>query len=228
MLVRVDRLPELPAALDAAGLPRGCPVLVLVGGAGGMADHHLEMVRFALREGVLPALDERGAVVVDGGTDSGVMQAIGQVRAAAAAGFPLIGVAAEGTVVVAGGASAGRDAAEIDAHHTHAVLVPGTEWGDESPWLAEVADVIAAGRPSVTVLVNGGEIAYDDALGSLARRRPVVVLAGTGRTADAIAAARAGRDADARAVRVAGSELTRVVPIEDVAGIRAAVTAALA
>jgi hypothetical protein len=205
-LVRVDRLPALPAALDAAGLPRGCPVLVLVGGAGGMADHHLETVRFALRDGVLPALDERGAAVVDGGTDSGVMRVIGRVRAAAA----------------------GPDAAEIETHHTHVVLVPGTEWGDEAPWLAEVADVIAAGRPSVTVLVNGGEIAYDDTFGSLARRRPVVVLAGTGRTADAIAAARGGGDADARAVRIAGSELTRIVPVEDVAGIRAAVTAALA
>lgn len=62
----------------------------------------------------------------------------------------------------------------------------------ESLWLAEVADVIADDRPSATLVVNGGEITCDDVARSVARRRPVLVLAGTGRTIDAIAAAVAG------------------------------------
>jgi hypothetical protein len=44
----------------------------------------------------------------------------------------------------------------------------------------------------VTVLMNGGQIAYRDVAASLGSGRPVVVLAGTGGTADAIVQARAG------------------------------------
>jgi hypothetical protein len=86
-----------------------------------------------------------------------------------------------------------------------------------------VADVLAAGRPAVTVVVNGGEITYADAAASLDRGRPVVVLAGTGRTADAIADARAGRPADGRAVALAASPLTRVVAVDDAPALRSTV-----
>jgi hypothetical protein len=112
-------------------------------------------------------------------------------------------------------------------HHTHLLLVPGTEWGDEAPWIVDVADAVAGDRPSVTLLINGGEIAYDDADRSLDRGRPVVVLAGTGRTADAIADAAAGRSGDARGRRIARSGLTRIVPIDDLAALQTALVNAL-
>ncbi len=120
---------------------------------------------------------------------------LGRARAAGGGGFPLVGVAATGTVRVPGGGPVIDDAAELERNHSHAVLVPGDARGDESPWLAAVAAAIAGGRPWLTVVVNGGEITYADAAGSVDRGRPLVVLAGSGRTADAIADARAGRDA---------------------------------
>ena len=83
------------------------------------------------------------------------------------------------------------------------------------------------GNPSATLLVNGGEIAYADVLGSLDHGRPVVVLAGTGRTADAIAAALSTPDADSRAIHIARSALTRIVPVDDVDAVRAAVATGL-
>ena len=69
---------------------------------------------------------------------------------------------------------------------------------------------------------------FVDAAGSVDRGRPLVVLAGSGRTADAIADARVGRDADPRAAAIARSSLTRVVDVDDVAGLRATVDARLA
>ena len=226
-LARVSQVCEVPAALDALGVRRGRPVVVLVGGAGGMDERNQQEVVLVLRDAVVPALERHGATVVDGGTDSGVMRLIGRARTNGAVGFPLVGVAAAGTVRVPDGAPAADDAAALEPHHTHVVLVPGTDWGDESPWLADVADAIAAGRASLTMVVNGGEITYDDVARSIARGRPVVVLAGTGRTADAIAAARAGRDTDPRAAELAVSTLTRVVPVNDPAGVEAAVDALL-
>jgi hypothetical protein len=226
-LARVSQVCEVPAALDALGVRRGRPVVVLVGGAGGMDERDQQDVVLVLRDAVVPALERHGATVVDGGTDAGVMRLIGRARTNGAVGFPLVGVAAEGTVRVPGGGPVADDAAALEPHHTHVVLVPGSDWGDESPWLADVADAIAAGRPSLTVVVNGGEITYGDVGDSIARGRPVVVLAGTGRTADAIAAARAGRDTDPRAAAVAESALTRVVPVHDRAGVEATVDALL-
>ena len=75
-------------------------------------------------ERIIPALDEWGAAIVDGGTDSGVMKVIGLLRAAAGARFPLVGVAAEGTVILPG-TSARPDAAALELHHTQVILVPG-------------------------------------------------------------------------------------------------------
>jgi len=213
-MVRVDVISNLPAALDALAVGRGRPVLVLVGGAGGMSQEDLSRTGEVLSRQVVPVLARLGAAVVDGGTDSGVMRAIGQARSAAGADFPLIGVAAEGTV---------SGAEEIEPGHSHVILVPGDSWGDESPWLADVADAVAGPAPSATLVINGGKIAYDDIARSLERHRSVIVLAGTGRTADAIAVAADGDSdgdgdgdgEDLRARQIAGSPLTRVVDIDD-------------
>lgn len=213
-MARVDVVSSLPATLDALAVAHGRPVLVVVGGAGRMSQEHLSRTAAVLGVQVVPVLDRLGVTVIDGGTDSGVMRVIGQARSAAGASFPLIGVAAEGTVhadPVGAPAGAGR----IEPHHSHVILVPGDTWGDESPWLAEVADAVAGTGPSATLVVNGGEITYDDITHSLERRRPVVVLAGTGRTADTIAAARDGNTKDPRARQIAASPLTRIVDIAD-------------
>ena len=49
--------------------------------------------------------------------------------------------------------------APLELNHSHFVMVPGDEWGDESNWIAQVADTVAGDMASVTLLVNGGEIA---------------------------------------------------------------------
>jgi SLOG in TRPM, prokaryote len=227
--IRVKRASELPVKFDALALHRGRPVLVLVGGAGGIKQNHLQLLNTLLRESVLALLDPLNAAVVDGGTDSGIMKVMGCARTAVGGRFPLVGVAAEGTVVLPDCvAPATQDTAELEPHHTHIVLVPGDSWGDESPWLAEVACVIADGHPSATLVVNGGETTYNDVAQSLARRRPVLVVAGTGRTADAIAAAVTGHGNDPRAAQIAASPLTSILPVTDLNALTDAIGAALA
>ncbi|MFT7834979.1 hypothetical protein Q5530_02360 [Saccharothrix sp. BKS2] len=181
--------------LGGVGLPLGRPVLVLVGGADRMDRADVADLEQVLRE-LVPLLDARDAVVLDGGTDSGVMRAAGRARAAAGGRFPLVGV------VVAELAGA----VVPEPHHTHLVLVPGRRWGDEAPWLADLADVVAGAAPSLTVLANGGAVAWEDAEHSVRRGRPLAVLRGTGRTADEIAAGGEGRAAE-----LAGSALTTVI-----------------
>lgn len=202
------------------------PVLVLVGGAAGLATEDEERLFGLFRDHVLPAVTRCGAGIVDGGTDSGVMRAIGQAREHAGAQFPLVGVAAERTVRWPGD-EGDADTAAVDANHSHIVLVPGQAWGDESPWLSAVADTLSTGYASVTLLANGGEIAYEDVHHSLAAGRPVVVLAGSGRTSDEIASARADPDTDERAARIAASPLVRIVRLDAAETVAATITALL-
>ncbi len=214
--VRVGTVADLPTALEPVTRDGPRPVVVLVGGAAAMEDRYLGPVRQALGEWLLPALDRWGAAVVDGGTDAGVMRVVGRLREATGARFPLVGVVADGTVAPQGTGGRSGGAAELEPHHTLVLVVPGRQWGDESGWLGEVARVVAAGRPTLTLMVNGGDVARDDVTRGLAQHRPMVVLAGTGRLADTIAAAAAGevRPGD-RAERIASSPLTRVVDVSD-------------
>ncbi|HEX6255799.1 MAG TPA: hypothetical protein VFZ70_08295 [Euzebyales bacterium] len=205
----------MPAGLAALGLDPPRPVIVLVGGAGGLDDDAGANLRRLFSDGLVATAVRAGAVAVDGGTRSGVMRLLGEAHHAAGARTPLVGVAAVGTVVIPDMPQPSEDAAPLEPHHTHFVLVPGDEWGAEAPWISDVATALASGVPSVTVLVNGGEIAYDDIARSIDAGRPVLTVAGTGRTADQLAAALRGEDADPRAVTLARSGMVRAVPLDD-------------
>jgi SLOG in TRPM, prokaryote len=168
------------------------PVLTLVGGAGRLDDATSELLAALFADVLAPAVAKHGAAAVDGGTGSGVIRLFGRARAGLPE-FPLIGVAAGGTVEFPGNTPTVDDFERLDHNHTHFVMVPGGEWGAESPYLPMVAAAVAAGGPTVTVLVNGGDIALDDGVNSIERGIPVLVLSGTGRAADQIAAAVAVR-----------------------------------
>jgi SLOG in TRPM, prokaryote/Protein of unknown function (DUF4231) len=206
---------ELADQLTGVDLSAPRPVVVLVGGADMVGDPQLARLRPLFDEGLAPLADALGACVIDGGTDAGVMALIGQARAKLGASFPLIGVAASGTVEQAGSASEASDVSAPEPNHTHLVLVPGASWGSEAPWLAEIASFIARDGPSVTIVVNGGEVTYQDAERSVAAGRPVLVVAGSGRAADAMAAALHGPSQDERAAKLAASGLVQAVDLGD-------------
>lgn len=226
--VHVKNSSELPVALAALGLQPPRPVVVIVGGAGGLKTADLDRLRPLFESGLAPVITGLGAVAIDGGTWSGVMRLLGEARSAAGAGFPLVGVAAVGTVTLPGGQPPQDDAAELDPHHSHFILVPGEDWGAEAAWIAQVATALARDRPSATVVVNGGDIAYADVQRSLDAGRPVLTVAGSGRTADELAAALHGDPADARAVALAESDLVEAVPADDPNRLARTLAAALA
>ena len=219
---RPRRFADVAAAVGELGLDRGRPVLVVVGGASGLDERSKERLRSLFSQVLVPVAKERNAAVVDGGTDSGVMQLLGQALETQRASCPLVGVAVEKKVIVPPDASESGGRRALERHHTHFVLVPGSSWGDESPWLARVATEIAAGAPSATVLINGGEIALQDVANSVAAGRPVLVVKGTGRAADRIAAALDGDHTDAEAAHLASSSLVTAVSWPDGTAVRAA------
>ena len=66
------------------------------------------------------------------------------------------------------------------------MLVDGNEWGSETETLFEFA--AAFNVPVLAILVNGGAIAKDELLQSVRQNWPVIVIEGSGRLADEVAA----------------------------------------
>jgi hypothetical protein len=126
--------------------------------------------------------------------DMGVMAAIGKSRGRNGFQFPLVGIAPEGIVTWPEGPRnvyvlpLGNEREQLESHHSHFILVPGDEFGDETKWIVRAASMIARGRhKSVTVLANGGKVSQMDVEEGLQAERPLIVLSGTGRLADEIA-----------------------------------------
>jgi hypothetical protein len=217
--IKFTRRDHLSSALESLTFPpterSHRPVLVLVGGASGMTSDYLEQLSDFFTAVICPILEAHQGVVIDGGTDAGIMSLMGKSRQKTQSTFPLIGVAAQGTVCLPQQMPPARfaDFALLEPHHTHFVLVPGTLWGDEAPWIAEVANVLTVDR-SVTLLVNGGKISWQDVSYSVRAKRPVVVLAGSGRTADELAVAIGGDRSNLRANQLVDSGLLSAVQLQ--------------
>ena len=188
--VELDDPRTIALGLATAGIKAGRPVLLLVGGADGLSETQQARIG-ALIEEVIPAIArDLDAAIVDGGSDAGVMRAIGQAWRTTRCPQPLVGVMARGTIAMDGAATfrrAGTSTAPPEPNHTHLVVVPGDRWGDERPWLLAVAAALSAGRPRAMLLVNGGPLARREALEAAADGVPVLVLRGSGRVADELA-----------------------------------------
>lgn len=213
-VVKIQDPSTLPAVLTELDLNQSRPTLALVGGASKLSAADYARIQSLFTTVLAPLAEKHSLYVVDGGTDAGVMKMMGEARAAISGQFPLIGVAPSGLVDLPNEPSPATDAATLEPHHTHCLLVPGSEWGDESPWLAETATQLAQNCASVVVLVNGGQVTWKDAQSHVDAQRPVVVIQGSGRTADIIAAALRGEPVqDERVLPLVASGLLRTVDL---------------
>ena len=170
---------DIDKAIEELHIPHPKTVIVLVGGAGGIG----WLDKFPMRKaiGIVARLaEETQSIVIDGGTQAGIMTEIGRQRKRNRFSFPLIGVVFDSLLMQ-------QDPQSIlDPNHTHFFLIPGQDWGDESAWISKIATNIAGDKKSITILVNGGNISRTDVEYSLLENRPTFVIRGTGRLADEI------------------------------------------
>lgn len=197
---------ELLAALGPAD-PGGRAV-ILIGGADSMPDDERARVEALFRR-LVEHLDSTGTAVVDGGTNSGVMRLIGELRDEVSGAFRLVGVLPAGALERT--TREGR-AITLAPGHPEIILVPGSEFGDETDWLFAAADHLGAGA-APTLVVNGGRLTLEEARLRLTDGKRVVVVEGSGRAADELAAD--------EALRTSGR--LRVIPLTaDAGGLAAA------
>jgi hypothetical protein len=177
--VNITEDKQIPAALTELAIPHPKPVVVLVGGAGRIGFWDKFPMRKAVRI-IARLAEETKSVVVDGGTQAGIMAEIGKQRKQNKFSFPLIGVVFDSLLMQK------EPESILEPNHTHFFLIPGKEWGDESAWISKIATAIAGDQKSITILVNGGNISRTDVQYSLLENRPAFVMRGTGRMADRI------------------------------------------
>lgn len=181
---------NLGQAISELQLNDGYPVIVLIGGD--IDEHEAEATRRAIQT-ISSIAEDINALVICGGTDMGVMAEIGQLRWKNGYAFPLVGIAPEELVTWPGGPRSttfmgwGKKRWPLESHYSHFILVPGSQFGDESPWIVNAGTILSKGYQCVTILINGGEVSRKDIELSLENDRPVIALSRTGRLADELA-----------------------------------------
>lgn len=170
------------------------PAIFLTGGASNMSAADFENTRAVMEFGIAEFAEKHNITIIDGGTEAGIMQMLGDVRKRRNFTFPLIGVAPLSLVSFPGPQSVGTEA-ELEDGHSHFVLVQGDKWGDESHTIIGLTQAIAAkAKPKLGILINGGKIAEREAYlatdsANQSDTIRILVLDGSGRAASDISTA---------------------------------------
>jgi hypothetical protein len=189
LVITAPRDASAKAILNALEIASPRAVILLFGGADGLDESRKAHLATLFADGVTPVAAELGALIIDGGTQSGIMAIMGEAVARSPATLQLLGIAPKGKIKhpEIAGASTVSGGASLEPNHSHFVLVESAEWGGETGTMLEVARAFNA--PIVAILVNGGAIAADEAVQSVRDGWPLLVIEGSGRFADELSAA---------------------------------------
>jgi hypothetical protein len=189
VVVTAGRDTDAQTILKSLGIAQPHALIMVFGGAKGLEDSRKARLAELFTSAVAPAAAEAGALVIDGGTQSGVMAMMGEAFALDGQGSQLLGIAPAGKVTYPGGPSdvGIADGAPLEPNHSHFVLVESDEWGGETGMMFKLAGALNV--PVATVLINGGQIAGGEALQSVRNGWQLLVVEGSGRFADELSAA---------------------------------------
>ncbi len=197
------------------------PSLFITGGASGMAAEDIRRTE-EIVGAIADFAVENQITIIDGGTESGVMQMMGEARRQRKGAFTLVGVSPAAKVSYPGYLNPSAEA-ELEDSHSAFVLVDTPEWGGESEMLVRLPKALATPQHVVCgVLINGGKIAAQDVIFAVSRELPILVLEGSGRFADEVATAfKTGRANQAilRAI-LAGGDIQLVSTLDGPSAMR--------
>lgn len=181
------------------------------GGGKHFPDEHIAIIKNIFCSSIVPLIQQYDALVIDGGTNVGVMKILGEAVQAlippsserrqisessswSEAKTPLlIGFVPESLIVESANdkdSSFGK--AQLDLNHPYFVLVrDATEWGDEVECMFSCLDFLHQSYqvPVVCLVVNGGRITLKETFHAAKQHYPIVILQGTQRASQLIVAA---------------------------------------
>jgi hypothetical protein len=170
------------------GKPRA--LILLSGGGDELPIELVPRLTQLFSRGVARAANEAEALIIDGGTKSGVMEIMGRAVADAGRRSALLGIAPASKVAATDqpSNSDGDDKAPLDPNHSHFVLVDCDDWGCEIDTRYALAkELVGKGTRVVTLVANGGRVTAQEVVWSVRHQYPIIVIEGSGRLADEIA-----------------------------------------
>jgi SLOG in TRPM, prokaryote len=180
--------------LDTFGMERPLPTLILSGNASRLPDE-LQQSLPPFFDLLAQALVERPMVVINGGSNRGVIRLLGEA-------FARNGRRPERYIGVALHPYFERKGTEaFETQHTHLLLTPDPEWGSEVPYMGQARAVVtgqtlhsAQKKPAVLLLVDGGKVALEDMREHAQAGVPICVLLGSGILPECMAEAQSGKN----------------------------------
>jgi TRPM family ion channel len=189
--VHVSRRFDPGAVAQTLGFTKPLPTIYVTGGAGAMSAEDMQTTRNIVEKGLARFAEDRGAAVIDGGTQAGIPILLGDARQKHRYRFPLIGIAPLELVHYPGYDEGGP--ATLNPAHSHFVLTAGDEFGDESDMITKLTYALSGSgeKPALGILINGGQIAREEVYARTTSELslPLIVIEGTGRFADILARA---------------------------------------
>ena len=189
IVVTAGRDADAQTILKTLDIAQPNALMMVFGGAKGLDDSRKHRLVDVFTNAIAPAAAELSALVIDGGTRSGVMAMMGKALAQNGRRSQLLGIAPAGKVTYPGHRSDTNivDGASLEPNHSHFVLVESDEWGSETGTMFKVAKALNV--PVATMVINGGPIVENEALRSVRNGWPLLVVEGSGRFADDLSAA---------------------------------------
>lgn len=197
---------DLPGVIRALGLSKDNPLIMLIGGY--IHPEHADVTHEVLQS-IAQTAEEVGALIISGGTHTGVMGTTGQIRSLENYSFPLVGVVPQDMPIGPGGPTMRQymhmedKRIELARYFSHMVLVPGGKYGNEASWIVDLAAGLAPREASISILVNGVNVTRKDIQLNLQAQRKIFALSGTSRLGDEYAS------------RPLHDPLIRVIPAAD-------------
>ncbi len=186
MVIEVPPSIDPDELLDRLQLSAIRTTIVVNGGTSEYPDDQAREIANALRAAVAELANWPAPAILTGGTDAGIFHLLGQVVGDLAFAGPVVGIVPAGKVDV--DQRDDPDGETVESHHTHVVVVQGGEWGDETPVMLALCDALRRRGPVAVVVAGGGDNARREVDGHEAAGRRLLVLVGTGRLSDELAA----------------------------------------
>src|SRR5262249_44366892 len=161
------------------GVASGKAVVLILGGAAAIDSSVVPRLTQLFGRGIARAAADKGAVIIDGGTQAGVIAIVGDAVEGREQKSPLIGVAPSGQVTYPGGPPLPA-AVQLEPNHTHFVLTEGATSGSETGLMFGLAKALIAKGSGVAILAGGATASKDEVLRTVRLKLPLIVVEGSG------------------------------------------------
>jgi len=164
-------------------------VIFVAGGAANLDEENEPRLIQLFSRSIAKIAFENKSLIVDGGTDSGVMSLAGLAVADRGRKTNLLGVAPASMVHYPGKPEqeTEKETYSLEPNHSHFVLVKKDNFGGEKDMLFKLLKYFSINTQVVMILVNGGTLSKFEVLNSVRTKISIIVMEQSGRLADEIA-----------------------------------------